>query len=81
MPGWILALRLAGLGWYVALCIVFGIAGGLWMDSKIDSSPIFMLSGTILGVVIAFYGMYKMVGPLLEIAKTQSSYDRKDKDQ
>ena len=80
MPGWILALRLAGLGWYVALCIVFGIAGGLWMDSKIDSSPIFMLSGTILGVVIAFYGMYKMVGPLLEIAKTQSSYDRKDKD-
>lgn len=80
MPGWILALRLAGLGWYVALCIVFGIAGGLWMDSKIDSSPIFMLSGTILGVVIAFFGMYKMVGPLLEIAKTQSSYDRKDKD-
>ena len=80
MPGWILALRLAGLGWYVALCIVFGIAGGLWMDSKIDTSPIFMLSGTILGVVIAFYGMYKMVGPLLEIAKTQSSYDRKDKD-
>lgn len=80
MPGWILALRLAGLGWYVALCIVFGIAGGLWMDSKINTSPIFMLSGTILGVVIAFFGMYKMVGPLLEIAKTQSSYDRKDKD-
>jgi len=80
MPGWILALRLAGLGWYVALCIVSGIAGGLWMDSKINTSPIFMLSGTILGVVIAFFGMYKMVGPLLEIAKTQSSYDRKDKD-
>ncbi|MQF70260.1 AtpZ/AtpI family protein [SAR202 cluster bacterium AD-804-J14_MRT_500m] len=79
MSGWILALRLAGLGWYVALCIVFGIAGGLWMDSKIDTAPIFMLSGTIFGVVLAFFGMYKMVGPLLQIAKNESSNYRKDR--
>ena len=29
MTWYVLALRLAGLGWYVALSIVFGVVGGL----------------------------------------------------
>lgn len=66
MPGWLLALRVTGLGWYIAFCIVLGIVGGLWLDKKADTSPLFMLLGTLLGVVVAFYGMYKMVVPLLQ---------------
>ncbi len=56
MPGWLLALRVTGLGWYIAFCIVLGIVGGLWLDKKADTSPLFMLLGTLLGVVVAFYG-------------------------
>ena len=67
MPGWLLAIRVAGMGWYVALCIVLGVLGGLWLDNKLGTSPLLILSGTLLGVVVAFYGIYKMVAPLLNL--------------
>ena len=68
MPGWLLAIRVAGMGWYVALSIVLGVLGGLWLDNKLGTSPLLILSGTLLGVVVAFYGVYKMVVPLLKLA-------------
>ena len=62
---WVLALRLTGLGWYVALCIVIGVVGGYRLDKLIGTQPRFMLLGTVLGSVVAFWGLYKMVQPLL----------------
>ena len=58
-------LQLVGVGWYIAICIVGGLLVGLWIDGKLGALPIFSLTGIILGTVIAFYGMYKMVVPLL----------------
>ena len=54
------------MGWYVALCVVMGVLGGIWLDKKIDTSPLFTLIGPILGLVVAFYGIYKMMVPLLQ---------------
>jgi len=65
-PGLALALHLTGLGWYVALSILLGIWGGLWLDNRLDKAPIFTIVGLILGLVLAFYGAYKMILPLLE---------------
>ena len=63
--GFGLAMRLLGLGWYVALSIVLSVGGGLWLDGKLDVRPLFTLLGLALGLVVAFYGAYKMVQPLL----------------
>ena len=60
-----LALRLLGLGWYIALCIILGVGGGVWLDRKLDVLPLFTLLGVFLGSGLAFYGVYKMVVPLL----------------
>ena len=65
----VLALRLTGLGWYVALCIVIGVAGGAWLDGLAGTKGLFLLLGTVLGSVVAFWGLYKMVQPLLYDAK------------
>lgn len=65
MNWWALGLRLTGLGWYVALCIVIGVAGGAWLDKLIGTAPLFILLGTVLGSVVAFWGLFKMVQPLL----------------
>ena len=65
MSGWRLAMQMVGLGWYVAVCIVLGVLAGLWLDRKFETSPIFLLAGTLLGVVTAFYGMYKLMAPFL----------------
>ena len=72
---WVLAVRLTGLGWYVALCIVFGIVGGLALDGLLETKPLFMLLVILLGSVVAFWGLYKMVQPLLNAAASQGKND------
>lgn len=51
------------MGWYVGACIVLGVLGGLWLDKQFDTKPILVIVGLILGVVIAFYGVYRMILP------------------
>ena len=58
-------LQLLGVGWYVAICVIGGLFGGLWLDRKLDGLPVFTLVGIVLGTVLAFYGIYKMLLPLL----------------
>jgi len=63
MSRWQAALRLIGVGWYVGGCIVLGVFAGLWLDDKFNTTPILVIVCLILGVVIAFYGMYRMILP------------------
>lgn len=65
MPWWVVALRLTGLGWYVVACILLGVLGGLWLDKRLGSLPLFTLLGVLLGMVVAFFGIYRMVTPLM----------------
>lgn len=65
MVWWLVALRLTGLGWYVALCIVAGILIGIGLDRAAGTSPWLLLVGVILGSVAAFWGVYKMILPAL----------------
>ena len=64
MQGRLLALRLLGLGWYVATCLVVGVLAGVYLDQRLDLKPLFTLLGVFLGTFAAFYGLYKMVRPL-----------------
>ncbi len=63
MSRWEAAFRLIGLGWYVGGCIVLGVVGGLWLDNKFNTKPILVIVGLILGVIAAFYGVYRMILP------------------
>ena len=64
MPPWVVtALRLTGLGWFVAVCIVVGILGGLWLGKVTGQVALLVLVGTVLGSVVAFYGVYRMILP------------------
>ncbi len=66
----LLALRLLGLGWYVAACIVVGVLVGIFLDQRFNTNPIFTLLGVLLGTFAAFYGLYKMVSPLFSSGST-----------
>ncbi len=63
MSRWAAAFRLIGVGWYIGGCIVLGVVGGLWLDNKFNTEPILVIVGLILGVIIAFYGVYRMILP------------------
>lgn len=53
------------MGWFVGLSILLGVLGGLWLDGKFGTKPILVIVGLILGVVVAFYGVYQMLLPLI----------------
>ena len=56
------AFRLLGIGFYIAICIVGGITLGWWLGGK---RPLFMILGLLVGLAIAFYGVYRMIRPLM----------------
>jgi len=76
MEKWVLAARFIGIGWYIGLSIVGGILGGLWLDRKFGYSIIFTLVGLFLGLVVAAFGTYRMIVPLI---KEQEDESREDK--
>jgi len=59
------SLRLTGVGFFIGGSILLGVLAGLWLDSKLNTSPILVLVGLFLGLIVAFYGVYQMVSPLM----------------
>jgi F0F1-type ATP synthase assembly protein I len=66
MSRWELAFRLVGLGWYIGISIFLGVFGGLWLDNKFNTSPLLAMIGLILGIIVAFFGVYRMIKPLID---------------
>ena len=61
MSRWAAALRLTGVGFFVAACILGGSLTGLWLDNKLDTKPLFVLLGLAVGLAVAFFGVYRMI--------------------
>ncbi len=64
MSRWVAALRLVGVGFFIGGSIVLGVLAGLWLDSQFDTRWLW-LPGLILGIAVAFYGVYRMLLPLV----------------
>jgi Na+/proline symporter len=56
------AFQLLGIGFYIAACIVGGILLGWWLGGK---NALWVIAGLVIGLAVAFYGMYIMIKPLL----------------
>jgi F0F1-type ATP synthase assembly protein I len=65
MSRWVVAMRLVGVGWFVGISILLGVLGGLWLDNKFGVKPLFVIVGLILGLIVAGYGVYQMLLPLI----------------
>ena len=47
-----------GFGTAVSLALLAG--GGVWLDTRLDTAPIFSLIGVFLGIVAAGYQLYEL---------------------
>lgn len=56
------AFRLLGIGFYIVTCILGGTFAGWWLGGK---RPVFLIIGLVLGLILAFYGVYRMIKPLM----------------
>lgn len=53
--------RLTMVGWFVAASIVVGAVGGWWLDTRLDTAPLLLISGVLIGVAVALVGMVRML--------------------
>lgn len=65
MSRWEAALRLTGVGFFIGGSILLGVVLGLWLDSRFNTRPILVIVGLLVGIVVALYGVYRMLIPLM----------------
>ena len=70
------AVRLLGIGWYFALCIIVGIVGGVLLDRQVEKDHIFTLVGLFLGLILAFFGGYILLLEELGLRRPRQGDDQ-----
>jgi (2Fe-2S) ferredoxin/vacuolar-type H+-ATPase subunit H len=65
MGMWRTAINLLGVGWWLGISILAGVLGGLWLDARLNTGPLFTLVGLALGVAFAAFGVYRVVLPII----------------
>jgi F0F1-type ATP synthase assembly protein I len=71
------SVRLIGIGWYVAFCIIFGVVGGVLLDSWLDTRPYLTLLGLAFGLISAFWGGYRQLSNVLAQITSEGRHRRK----
>jgi F0F1-type ATP synthase assembly protein I len=55
------ALSLAwNLSWTMLFSLLLPLLGGIWLDKKLDTAPLFILIGATLGILAATVGVARM---------------------
>ncbi len=60
------AIRLTGIGFYVAICIAGGAFGGVQLDGLLDTGRLFAMLGLFVGLAMALAGGWVL---LMEVLK------------
>jgi F0F1-type ATP synthase assembly protein I len=53
------------MGYTIAIPIVLFALGGRWLDKKTGSSPLFLLIGVLISIIITSFLVYKRVKKLI----------------
>ncbi|UCH86658.1 MAG: AtpZ/AtpI family protein [Dehalococcoidia bacterium] len=69
-------VRLLGIGWYFAFCIIVGIVGGVLLDRQVEKDHIFTFVGLFLGLILAFFGGYIMLLEELGLRRPRQGDDK-----
>lgn len=72
MSKWEAALRFTGIGFFIGVSITLGILAGLWIDRKLGTQ-LFWIIGLVLGLIVAFYGVFRMLLPLMNDQKNKEN--------
>jgi len=62
------------VGFSMAIPIVLGILGGVWVDSRLSMPPLGALLGTVLGVIVGSILVYRQVARVMVEADREAEY-------
>lgn len=75
------AVQLLGLGSYLATCIAGGPIAGYYIDRWLGTGRAFTIAGLLLGLVVGFYGAYRMITQTLgDMRRWQAAEARKQEE-
>lgn len=69
MERWAELVRLLGIGWYIVVSLVAGVALGVWADRLANTNVLFTLIGLFMGLVVATFGAYRMLMSIMRNGK------------
>ncbi len=72
------AAQLAGIGFYVATCIVLFTLGGRELDKVLDTGKLLTVVGLVLGLTLALYGGLRQLMDVLRAIDRRRSEGKKD---
>ena len=52
--------KFIGIGWFFAILIIGGMVGGVWLDNRAGTSPLFMILGLVIAVSAIVLFVYKI---------------------
>ena len=76
------------LSWVLLFSLIIPLLAGIWLDKKLNTAPLFILIGMVLGILAATVGVARMVirtfgqasHPSSEQASTQDSEEEAAKE-
>lgn len=74
---WIKDITLTSLGWDLALPIFGGVFLGYQIDRRMTSSYTFTLVLLVIGIIIAYYNLYRIIE--IEMLRTKSAKQKTSK--
>jgi hypothetical protein len=60
------AMRLIGIGWFIAICIVLGVFGGIQLDKLLDTGKLFTVLGLFVGLFFGLWGGWLQLRDVLD---------------
>lgn len=60
MGRWPYLAEFLQLGWIVALSLLIPLGIGLWLDRRLDTTPLFIVVGMIVGILAATVGTVRI---------------------
>lgn len=60
------AMRLIGIGWFIAICIILGVFGGIQLDKVTDTGKLFTVIGIFVGLFFGLWGGWIQLREVLD---------------
>lgn len=67
----------SAVGLTFAVAIVLGLAGGWWLDKKLDSAPWLLLLGLLCGIAAGFLNLFRFSARLDRLGRRQAENKKK----
>ena len=52
------------IGIFIAVCVLFFILAGIYLDSKFGTMPLFLILGVILSMIVNAFEIYRIIKSL-----------------